>query len=215
VSPPSTSPISKRRLGILLAGPIAIALAVWVILTVPGRWGVVRGSALDTESEGGILQPLLPGQPVSLGIVGTRNVSRDPIELVGARLLRVDPDVEVLGFGAVAEGPGIPITALEYPLNFPGVVPVDKFPPIGPAPDEHPQVVVTFGLKVRPGGEGKAVGVAVRYRQRGRFKEQVFRQQVFVCTITSADQHDCPGHKDPMAVFGDFDDEVRGKSGKR
>jgi hypothetical protein len=142
-------------------------------------------------------------------------VSRDRIQLVRARLLRLDLDVKVLGFGVVPYGPGIPITALEYPLNFPGVVPVEQLPPLLPAHGDDPQVVVTLGLKVRPGGEGKAVGVAVRYRQRGRIKEQVFRQQVFVCTITSLDHPDCPGHADQNAVFGDFKDEVRGKSGRK
>jgi hypothetical protein len=211
VLPPSTRPIAKGRLVALAAGAVAVAVLVAGGL-VAGRGK--GGSALDADGEGGILQPLLPGQPVSLGIVGTRNVSRDPIQLVSARLLHVDPDVEVLGFGAVPDRPGIPITALEYPLNLPGVVPVDKFPLLSPAANEDPQVVVTFGLKVRPGGEGKAVGVAVRYRQGGRLKEQVFRQQVFVCTITSVDEHYCPGHRDENAVFGDFDDEVRAKPRK-
>jgi hypothetical protein len=205
VSPLSTSP----KKGLLLAVGIAVAILAIGVLVSRGRGGVGKGSALNAGGEGGIFQPLLPGQPLSLGIVRATNVSHDPIQLVSARLLRVDPDVEVLGFGAVPYGPGIPITALEYPVA--GVVTLQQLRPLQPAHNDDPQAVVMFGLKVRPGGEGKAVGVAVRYRQRGQLKEQVFRQQVFVCTITSLDQPDCPGHPDKNAVFGDFDDEVRAK----
>jgi hypothetical protein len=53
-----------------------------------------------------------------------------------------------------------------------------------------------------------AVGVEVRYRQGGKLRRQVFRQQVFVCSVPSL-KVDCPGHDDPDKVFGDFDDVIK------
>ena len=183
-----------------------------------GRGGIRTGSALDNEGGGGILQPLPPATPVSLGIVHAVNVSDRPVELVDARLLRLDPDVEFLGFSVLPYGPGPwgvnpPITALEHPL--PGAVPLADFPPLPPATDEHPQAVVMFALGVKPGGAGKAVGVELRYRQGGKLRKQVFRQQVYVCSVPTLKDADCPGVEDEMDVFGEFEDEVKGTSGRR
>jgi Arc/MetJ family transcription regulator len=88
--------------------------------------GIETRSALSNDGGGGVLQPLPPDTPLSLGIVVTRNLSDRPVELVGARLLRLDPDLELLGFSALPERPDAqgklpPITALEHPL--PGAVP--------------------------------------------------------------------------------------------
>ncbi len=212
-----------RRTGRILA---AVAGAVAVIgglaLVANGlsdNGGIRTGSALDAEGGGGILQPLPPDTPLSLGIVSTRNVSDRPVKLVGARLLRLDPDLELLGFSALpekldAKGDLPPITALEHPL--PGAVPLSEFPPLAPAADEHPQVTVVFALGVKPGGSGKAVGVEVHYREGGELRKQVFRQQVYVCWVPSfGDNVECPGVEDEMDVFGEFEDEVKGISGRR
>ncbi len=74
--------------------------------------------------------------------------------------------------------------------------------------------MISVGVKVRPGGEGKAVGVAVRYRQGEALKEQVFRQQIFVCSVPELVPH-CPGHPDDAAVLGKFEEEVRSGDGGR
>jgi hypothetical protein len=180
--------------------------------------GIRTGSALDAEGGGGILQPLPPDTPLSLGIVITRNVSDRPVQLVGARLLRLDPDLELLGFSVLPERPDArgklpPLTALEHPL--PGAVPLPEFPPLPPATDEEPQVAVIFALRVKPDGAGKAVGVEVQYRQGGKLRKQVFRQQVYVCWVPSIKVGECPGVEDEMDVFGEFEDEVKGISGRR
>lgn len=86
-------------------------------------------------------------------------------------------------------------------------MPLAAYPPLPPAPDEHPRVAVMFALKVKPGGAGKAVGVEVRYRQDGKLFKQVFRQQVYACSV--------PSLTDEMDVFGEFEDEVKGISGWR
>jgi hypothetical protein len=201
--------VGRRAVGLLIVAALA-ALAVVAGLLLRGDGGIPTGSALDAEGEGGIFQPLPPDTPVTLGIVSTMNLSAEPVQLVGARLLRLDPDVRLLGFSAVPYGPdgngvGVPITALEHPL--PRAVPLTRFPPLT-ARAKREQVVVLFALGVRPGGEGMAAGVEVHYRQGGKLRRQVFREQVFVCSVPSL-KVDCPGHHDPNEVFGDFDDEVK------
>jgi hypothetical protein len=221
VSQPWTS--ERRRKGRLLAlfaGGLAVVAGLALVANALSDDGGIRtGSALDPGGGGGILQPLPPDTPLSLGIVGIRNVSDRPVELVDARLLRLDPDLELLGFSVLPSRPDArgklpPITALEHPL--PGAVPLSEFPPIEPATGEDSQATVMFALRVKPNGAGKAVGVEVHYRQDGKLRKQVFRQQVYVCWVPSwGDNVDCPGVEDEMDVFGEFEDEVKGISGRR
>ena len=203
--------ISRRRLAAATAIG-ALALGLFAVAGGGGR-GVARGSALDEGAGGGVLAPLRPGEPLSAGVVATQNVSRDPVRLVSARMVRLDPDVELLGFTAHPYGipGGVPLTAREWPV--PGGLALRDFPPLTPRAKAL-QVVISVGMKVRPGGEGKAVGVAVRYRQGEALKEQVFRQQIFVCSVPELVPH-CPGHPDDAAVFGKFEDEVRSGEGGR
>jgi hypothetical protein len=202
-----------------VAGGVAVIGGLALVANALSDSGGIRtGSALDAEGGGGILQPLPPDTPLSLGIVSTRNVSDQPVKLVGARLLRLDPDLDLLGFSALPEeldarGKLPPITALEYPL--PGAVPLSDFPALAPATGEEPQVTVMFALTVKPGGAGKAVGVEVQYRQGGKLRKQVFRQQVYVCSVPSLQVGDCPGVEHEQDVFGEFEDEVKGISGRR
>ena len=209
----------RRKLTALAVGVAALGCAALVANALKGDDGIPTGSALDNEGGGGILQPLPPDTPVSLGIVHIRNVSDRPVKLVDARLLRLDPDVELLGFSVLPEEPNAqgdlpPITALEHPL--PDAVPLEEFPPVPSAPDEDPQAVVMFALEVKPGGAGKAVGVEVRYRQDGKLRRQVFRQQVYVCWVpTFEGDVKCPGVEREEDVFGEFEDEVKGISGRR
>ncbi|MGH8992422.1 MAG: hypothetical protein ACRDZ7_13010 [Acidimicrobiia bacterium] len=72
-----------------------------------------------------------------------------------------------------------------------------------------------FALKIKPNGAGKAVGVEVHYRQDGKVRKQVFRQQVYVCWVPTLKDANCPGVEDEMDVFGEFEDEVKGISGRR
>ncbi|MGH9003339.1 MAG: hypothetical protein ACRDYV_09435, partial [Acidimicrobiia bacterium] len=84
------------------------------------------------------------------------------------------------------------------------------------ATDEHGQVTVIFALGVKPGGAGKAVGVEVHYRQDGKLRKQVFRQQVYVCWVASfVGDVTCPGVEREQDVFGTFEDEVKGINGRR
>jgi hypothetical protein len=201
------------------AAVLAVIAGVALVADALSDGGGIRtGSALDPGTGGGILQPLPPDTPLSLGIVSIRNVSDRPVELVDARLLRLDPDLELLGFSVLPERPDAhgklpPITALEHPL--PGAVPLSEFPAIAPATNEDPQAAVIFALRVKPNGAGKAVGVEVHYREGGKLRKQVFPQQVYVCWVPSLTEADCPGVKDEMDVFGSFEDEVKGISGRR
>jgi hypothetical protein len=192
----------------------AAALAIVGGRALLPEGGAAMGSALDNPGGGAILQPLAPGTSLAVGVVYVRNASDQPIELVSARLLRLDPDVELLGFGVLPMGPGPygsnpPITWLEYPL--PGQVPLADYPPVPPAPDEHEQAKIMFGLRVKPHGAGKAVGIEVTYRQGGKLRKQVFEDQVYVCWVPTKEDGDCPGVDDSSYsdVFGDFEDEVK------
>jgi hypothetical protein len=206
-------------LAAVIGGLVAISGLGLVANALSDSGGIRTGFALDAEGGGGILQPLPPDTPLSVGIVITRNVSDRPVQLVGARLLRLDPDLELLGFSALpekldAKGDLPPLTALEHPL--PGAVPLSEFPALAPATSEDPQVAVMFALGVKPGGAGKAVGVEVHYRQGGKLRKQVFRQQAYVCWVPAwGDDVECPGVEDEMDVFGEFEDEVKGISGRR
>lgn len=206
--------LSGRRL-ILIAGAIMAAGAVPVIGRALLENGVAMGTALDNTDGGAILQPLPPDTPLSLGIVSITNQSREQIELVSARLMRLDPDLELLGFSVLPTGPNAygmnpPITWLEWPLQ--GAVPLSDYPPIPPAPKDEEQAVVMFGLRVKHQGAGKAVGIEVTYRQDGNLRKQVFEDQVYVCWVPTKADGDCPGIDDSRYsdVFGDFDDEVNG-----
>ncbi|MGH9042191.1 MAG: hypothetical protein ACRDZ3_18385 [Acidimicrobiia bacterium] len=219
MSQPWTS--DRRRVARILAAAVAglavIAGLALVASALSESGGTPTGSALEPGSGGGILQPLPPETPLSLGIVSIRNVSDGPVQLVDARLLRLDADLELLGFSVLPERPDAqgklpPITALEHPL--PGAVPLSEFPPIAPTSSEDPQATVMFALRVRPDGAGKAVGVEVRYRQDGKLRKQVFRQQVYVCWVPTLKDANCPGVKDERDVFGDFEDEVEGIGGR-
>ncbi|MEW6476276.1 MAG: hypothetical protein AB1679_28790 [Actinomycetota bacterium] len=208
-----------RRLSSARLATIAGALVVVPGLLIGGRLlleekDVAQGAALDNTDGGAIVQPLPPDTPLSLGIVTITNQSRNPIELVSARLLRLDPDLQLLGFSVLPTGPNAygmnpPITWLEWPLR--GAVPLRDYPPIPPAPDDHEQAVVMFGLAVKPEGAGKAVGIEVTYRQNGKLRKQVFEDQVYVCWVPTKDDGDCPGVDESRYsnVFGDFEDEVK------
>ncbi len=152
-----------------------------------------------------------PGSQLSAGVVASDNGSQDPVQLESARIPRLDPDVALLGFTAHPyEMPG------GVPLTAPGMAGAPAASPSGTSPLARKakalQVVISVGMKVREGGEGKAVGVAVRYRQGDALKEQVFRQQIFVCSVPELVPH-CPGHPDDAAVFGKFEDELRSGKG--
>lgn len=209
---------ARHRPILVLVLAAAITTLIVGARTLLGSDGVPTGSALDNEGSGGILQPLPPNTPLALGIVYVENQSEDPIELVDARLLRLDRDLELLGFSVLPMGPGPygsnpPITWLEYPL--PGQVPLPEYPPVPPSKDDEAAAKIMFGLKVREGGAGKAVGVEVTYRQKGKLRRQLFREQVYVCSVASLQVDDCPGVEDEMDVFGDFEDEVKGISRRR
>lgn len=205
---------SLRRVAMITAG-VVIALTVpaagWRLLS---HRGVATGSALHNPGGGAILQPLPPDTPLAVGVVYIRNQSDEAIELEGARLLRLDPELELLGFGVLPMGPGPygsnpPITWLEYPL--PNQVSLRDYPPIPPAVGEDDQAKVMFGLRVKPNGAGKAVGIEIKYRQGGKLRKQVFEDQVYACWVPSLKDADCPGVDDSKYsdVFGDFEDEVK------
>lgn|GEM_PF-4851071 len=174
------------------------------------RWG----SALEAGDGGGAGGPLVPGAPLSFGLVTTGNVSDDPVQLLSARLLWLDPGLKLLGFAASrgdATG-GVPITAREWPV--PNGVALDRFAPLAPHDTLH-RVTIVFGLTVEPGREGKALGVVVRYRQNGRSREQLFKQQAFVCAVPVLDPNaNCPGHATDFDVAKDFDAELAARRHK-
>lgn len=207
---------SLRRVAMISAG-VVIALVVpgagWRLLS---NRGIATGSALRNPGGGAILQPLPPDTPLAVGVVYIRNLSDQVIELEDARLLRLDPEVELLGFGVLPMGPGPygsnpPITWLEYPL--PNQAPLRDYPPIPPAGNEDDQAKVMFGLRVKPKGAGKAVGIEIKYRQGGKLRKQVFEDQVYVCWVPSLKDADCPGvdASKYSDVFGDFEDEVKAR----
>lgn len=203
-----------RRLA-LGAGVLVAALVGLGARALLEERGIPTGSALENSGGGGILQPLPPDTPLSLGLASITNRSRDPIQLVEARLLRLDPDLELLGFSVLPTGPNDygsnpPITWLEYPLK--GAVPLPDYPPIPPAPDGQEQAVVMFGLRVKPQGAGKAVGIEVTYREKGSLRKQVFEDQVYVCWVPQLKDADCPGPENSLDFFGDYEDEVKGIS---
>jgi hypothetical protein len=200
----------------VIGGTVGLAAVIAVgSRALLGGTGVVTGSALENPGGGAIVQPLPPDTPLAVGVVYIRNRSDEPIELVGARLLRVDPQVEPLGFGVLPMGPGPygsnpPITWLEYPL--PGQVALRDYPPIPPTQDNSDQAKVMFGLRVKPHGAGKAIGIEVTYRQDGKLRKQVFEDQVYVCWVPTKEDGDCPGVDESRYsnIFGDFEDEVKG-----
>lgn len=204
-----------RRLGVITAGILFGGVVVVGARALLQEDGVAIGSALHNPSGGAILQPLPPDTQLSLGVVSITNRSQYTIELVSARLLRLDPDLRLLGFSVLPTGPNDygtnpPLTWLEYPLR--GAVRLPDYPPIPPAPGDHEQAVILFGLAVEPQGAGKAVGIEVTYRQDGSLRRQVFEDQVYVCWVPSLRDGDCPGVDDSRYsdVFGDFEDEVEG-----
>lgn len=146
--------------------------------------------------------PVLDGDPLTFGLVSTWNQSDEPVELVEARLLRLDPDLELLGFSARPFG-AVPITAREHPV--PRSMPLAEFPPQPPTDED--QFAVLFGLKVRPGGGGgAALGVEVIYRQGRKLRRQQFRTIATICSAPTL-KSDCA---DEMAEgLGDYDDEVK------
>ena len=198
---------SRGRL-IGLAGLIAL-IAITVV-------GVVRhfdrqppGSALDDRGGGGAGGPVVPGEPLSFGLVTTRNVSPDPVQLLSARLLWLDPGLKLLGFTAnKSDGRGgVAITAREWPVA--NGMALDEYPPLAPKANAD-QVTIVFGLTVEPGREGKALGVVVRYRQKGTVREQLFKEQAFLCAVPVVDpKGSCPGHGTDFDVAKDFDEELK------
>jgi hypothetical protein len=206
---------SARRLGTIVAAIVATTAVALGTRAFLAERGALTGSALATADGGAIVQPLPPDTPLSLGIVSVTNRSAEPVKLVSARLLRLDPQVELLGFSVLPTGPNAygmnpPITWLEWPLR--GATPLAEYPAIQPARDDQEQAVVMFGLRVAPHAAGKAVGVEVTYRQKGKLRKQVFKQLVYVCWVPSVKDDICPGVDGSRYsdVFGDFDDEVKG-----
>lgn len=204
-----------RPVRLIIPVSLAIVLAV-VISNVIRQSGQERaGSALaNAGTGGGAGGPLVPGAPLSFGLVTTRNVSRDPVQLVSARVLWLDPGLNLLGLTAnngTSTG-GVALSAREWPLS--GGVPLDQFPPLTPNATDD-QVTIVFGLTVEPAREGKALGVVVRYRQNGTLKEQLFKQQAFVCAVPVIDASTtCPGHASDFDVARDFDEELRARQRK-
>jgi len=115
----------------------------------------MSGSALDTQgSGGGAGGPAVPGEPLTFGLVTTKNVSEEPVELISARLLWLDPGLKLLGFAASsgdASG-GVAITAREWPL--PKSVPLEQFPVLPPRATAD-QVTIVFALTPSPGARGR------------------------------------------------------------
>jgi hypothetical protein len=204
------SPFRLISLATLIA-VVAIVIPALVRHFDTARWG----SALDDRGGGGGAGgPLVPGEPLSFGLVTTRNVSRDPVQLVSARLLWLDPGLKLLGFTANQgdKTGGVAITAREWPVS--NGVPLDQFPPL--APDaRNDGVTIVFGLTIEPGRAGKALGVVVRYRQKHKVKEQLFKQQAFVCAVPVVDpKASCPGHGSDFDVAKDFDEELKARRHK-
>jgi hypothetical protein len=204
---------SRRRL-IILAGLIAtIAIAIPSLVNHFDRQP--QGAALDDRGGGGGAGgPVVPGEPLSFGLVTTRNVSRDPVQLLSARLLWLDPGLRLLGFTAnKSDGNGgVAITARGWPIG--NGVALQDYPPLAPDANQD-QVTVVFGLTVDAGHEGKALGVVVRYRQKGKVKEQLFKEQAFVCAVPTVDPNArCPGHGTDFDVAKDFDSELSARRRK-
>lgn len=200
----ATMTIPRWKAFLSLLG-IVLMTAVFVC-SRSGDGGVPWGDALydDGEGGGGASGPVLPGEPLTFGLVTTWNQSDDPVELVSARLQRQDPDLELLGFTALPFG-DVPATAREHPV--PKAVELSRFPVQPPADDW--QFAVLFGLKIRPGGTaGAAMGVELTYRQGDELRRQAFRAAAYICEAQTLDS-DCADR--PDAIFGDYDQEVRKK----
>lgn len=207
---------SLRRVALIGGAAIVLSVSVLGTRALLVNRGVRPGSALDNPGGGAILQPLPPDTPLAVGTVSITNKGRHPIDLVRARLLRLDPDLDLLGFAVLPTGPNAygmnpPLTWLEWPLK--GAVPLQDYPAIPPAADEHEQATVMFGLAVTPRSAGKAVGIELTYREQGKLRKQVFEDQVYVCWVPSLKDADCPGVDDSKYsdVFGDFEDEVKAR----
>lgn len=124
---------SPRRRLIRMLLPVLVLTAGTTWLLRDGG-GTPKGDAL--EDDGGIQGaggPVLPGEPLTFGLIHTENRSSEPVELVGAWPLRVDPDLELLGFTA-RPAPNAPATAREHPVDL--AVPLDEFPVLEPG-DRH------------------------------------------------------------------------------
>ena len=209
--------MTRRLRPLRLLSLVALAIIAAVVASiVRGPSGDTSGSALDNRgSGGGAGGPVVPGEPLTFGLVTTRNVSDEPVELVSARVLWLDPGVNLLGFAASRGGGsgGVAITAREWPLL--NSVPLEQFPPLEPNAKSD-QVTIVFGLTVEAGREGKALGVVVRYRQNGKVKEQLFKEQAFVCAVQVLDPRaNCPGHASDFDVAKDFDEELEARRRKR
>jgi hypothetical protein len=106
----------------------------------------------------------------------------------------------------------VAITAREWPVS--NGVPLDRFPVLQPNAATD-QVTIVFGLTAEPGRDGKALGVVVTYRQKGKVKEQLFKEQAFVCAVPVLDPNaNCPGHSNDFDVAKDFDQELKARQHK-
>src|SRR5581483_2729564 len=202
-----------RRFSLLRLVSLAALIAgvAIIVILARGSGSHTGSSALETQNGGGAGGPLAPGEPLSFGLVTTKNVSSDPIQLVSARLLWLDAGLKLLGFSASTDH-GAAITAREWPVA--NSVPLDQVPPLAPEAKDD-QVTLLFGLTVEPGREGKALGVVVKYRQNGKLKEQLFKQQAFVCAVPVLDpKANCPGHASDFDMAKDFDDELKARRRK-
>jgi hypothetical protein len=136
------------------------------------------------------------------------------VQLLSARLLWLDQGLNLLGFTANTGDStgGVAITAREWPVG--NGVPLDRFPRLDPNVNKD-QVTIVFGLTAEPGREGKALGVVVTYRQKGKRKEQLFKEQAFVCAVPVLDPNaNCPGHRSDFDVAKDFDEELKARQHK-
>lgn len=204
--------MTRRPHPLRLVALAVVIVVVGVVVLTRGSGGDGQGAALDGRGgAGGAGGPVVPGATLSFGLVSTKNVSPDPVELISARLLWLDPGLKLLGFAASkgdASG-GVAITAREWPLA--NSVPLDRFPVLEPNAKAD-QVTIVFGLTAEPNREGKALGVVVRYRQDGKEKEQLFKEQAFVCAVPVVDpQANCPGHDSDFDVAKDFDEELKAR----
>jgi hypothetical protein len=203
-----------RPLRVLGVAGLVAGIAIGIPILVRHLHTERSGSALDEGGGGGAGGPVVAGAPLSFGLLTTRNVSHDPVQLVSARLLWLDPGLKLLGFSAHSRNGtgGVPITAREWPVA--NGVALQNFPPL--AADAHEdQVTIVFGLTVEPGREGKALGVVVRYRQNGKVKEQLFKEQAFVCAVPVVEPNvSCPGHARDFDVAKNFDEELKARRSK-
>jgi hypothetical protein len=194
---------TKRTRFMVAAGLSGLAL-VGALLVEAMDSDDEAGNALHAHGVVGGSGPVAPGDALTFGQIRTWNEGDRPVKLLSARFLRLDPDLESLGFTAIAD-PNAPATAREHPV--PGAVSLSEFPPQPPAQDT--QFVVLYSLQVRPGKKGGvAAGVELRYRQGDAVRTQTFPAMAYVCAGDPKTSH-C----DEEIDLGSYDEEVKKRPG--